>query len=159
MKTRQLGNSDLNITPIGVGAGPWAAANGNGVGVRRTTRIPSRRFTKLWITELTGDTAAVYGLGHSEEVVARALLGCSNKPYVFTKAERVWYEKGNITGSLKASSIREEVEASLCRLNLDTIDLYQINWPQPDEDIEEGWKEMLRLKEQGKVRYDSSPEP
>ncbi len=99
------------------------------------------------------DTAAVYGLGHSEEVVARALKGRSNRPYVFTKCERVWDEQGNIGGSLKAQSIRREVEASLRRLQVDIIDLYQVHWPEPDADIEEGWKEMLRLKEQGKVRY------
>jgi aryl-alcohol dehydrogenase-like predicted oxidoreductase len=99
------------------------------------------------------DTAAVYGLGHSEEVVAHALKGRSHRPFVFTKAERVWDRQGNIRGSLKAASIREEVEASLRRLKIDFIDLYQIHWPEPDEDIEEGWQEMARLKEEGKVRY------
>jgi aryl-alcohol dehydrogenase-like predicted oxidoreductase len=95
----------------------------------------------------------VYGLGHSEEVVARAFRGRSARPYAFTKCERVWDSKGQITGSLKASSIRRECEASLRRLKLDVIDLYQIHWPEPDSDIEEGWTEMARLKEEGKVRY------
>ncbi len=99
------------------------------------------------------DTAAVYGLGHSEEVVAQALHGISDKPYVFTKCERRWGVDSQIFPSLKAGSIRQECEDSLRRLKVDVIDLYQIHWPQPDEDIEEGWTEMARLKEQGKVRH------
>lgn len=99
------------------------------------------------------DTAAVYGLGHSEEVVARALEGVTKKPYVFTKCERVWNEKGEISPSLKRDSIRKEVEASLRRLNLDAIDLYQMHWPEPDADIEEGWTAMAELKKEGKVRW------
>lgn len=97
------------------------------------------------------DTAAVYGLGHSEEVVARAIEGRARRPYVFTKCERVWNEKGEISGSLKADSIRRECEASLRRLKVDVIDLYQVHWPQPEEDIEEGWAAMAKLKEEGKV--------
>ena len=99
------------------------------------------------------DTAAVYGLGHSEEVVASALQGISNRPYVFTKCELVWDKSGKIVHSLKAESIRRECEASLRRLKTDVIDLYQIHWPFPDSDIEEGWTEMSRLKQEGKVRY------
>ena len=99
------------------------------------------------------DTAAVYGLGHSEEVVARALEGRSNRPYVFTKCERTWNESREIKPSLKADSIRKECEASLRRLKVDAIDLYQIHWPQPEEDIEEGWGELARLKQEGKVRW------
>ncbi len=98
------------------------------------------------------DTAAVYGLGHSEEIVARALEGVSDRPYVFTKCERVWNEKGEIGKSLKAESVRRECEASLSRLKVDTIDLYQVHWPEPDEDIEEGWTELAKLKSEGKVR-------
>jgi aryl-alcohol dehydrogenase-like predicted oxidoreductase len=85
--------------------------------------------------------------------VARALEGRSNKPYVFTKCERVWDKDGKISGSLKADSVRRECEASLRRLKLDVIDLYQIHWPQPQEDIEEGWTAMAKLKEEGKVRW------
>jgi aryl-alcohol dehydrogenase-like predicted oxidoreductase len=99
------------------------------------------------------DTAAVYGLGHSEEVVARALEGTPHKPYVFTKCERVWNERGELGGSLKAASLRRECEASLRRLKVDVIDLYQIHWPLPEEDLEEGWTTLAKLKEEGKVRY------
>lgn len=99
------------------------------------------------------DTAAVYGLGHSEEVVGRALEGLPRRPYVFTKCERRWNERGELSGNLKADSLRRECEASLRRLNLDVIDLYQIHWPQPEEDIEEGWTTLTKLKEEGKVRY------
>jgi len=98
------------------------------------------------------DTAAVYGLGHSEEIVARALDG-RPRPYVFTKCERAWDEQGRIAGRLKAESVRRECEDSLRRLKTDAIDLYQIHWPEPDADVEEGWTEMARLKEEGKVRW------
>jgi aryl-alcohol dehydrogenase-like predicted oxidoreductase len=98
------------------------------------------------------DTAAVYGLGHSEEVVGRAIQGVSPKPYVFTKCERTWDSTGQIIKSLKKDSIQRECEASLKRLNIDRIDLYQMHWPEPDEDLEEGWEAMVRLKDAGKVR-------
>jgi aryl-alcohol dehydrogenase-like predicted oxidoreductase len=99
------------------------------------------------------DTAAVYGLGHSEEVVARALAGRSNRPYVFTKCSRVWDDAGEISSGLKADSVRRECEASLRRLGVDTIDLYQIHWPMPDEDVEEGWGTLAKLQQEGKVRW------
>lgn len=154
MQTRQLGNSDMKLTAIGVGA--WAIGGGGwafGWGPQDDSESVDAIRAALdqgmnWI-----DTAAVYGLGHSEEVVAKALEGRSDRPYVFTKCERVWNEKREIGKSLKAESIRRELEDSLRRLKLDVIDLYQIHWPEPDEDIEEGWTEMARLKEQGKVRY------
>lgn len=154
MQTKQLGNSDLKITPIGLGAwamggGGWQWSWGPQDDEDSITAIHEALDHGInWI-----DTAAVYGLGHSEEVVARALRGSSIRPYIFTKAERVWDENGNISGSLKAESIRKEVEASLRRLQIDVIDLYQIHWPEPDEDIEEGWSEMLHLRAEGKVRY------
>ena len=97
------------------------------------------------------DTAAVYGLGHSEEVVARALKTTSHKPYIFTKCGLVWDEKREVSNSLK--HIRREVEDSLRRLATDTIDLYQVHWPKPEEEIEEAWGVMADLKKQGKVRW------
>jgi aryl-alcohol dehydrogenase-like predicted oxidoreductase len=151
---RQLGNSDLRISPIGIGA--WAIGGGGWAGSMGPQddgdSIPAIHAAldqgMNWI-----DTAALYGLGHSEDMVARALASRSPRPYIFTKCERVWGEKGKIGASLKASSIRNECEGSLQRLKIDAIDLYQIHWPEPDEDIEEGWTELARLKEQGKVRY------
>jgi aryl-alcohol dehydrogenase-like predicted oxidoreductase len=154
MQKKRLGNSDMELTPIGVGA--WAMGGGGWAfawGPQDDDDSIQAIHTALdggvnWI-----DTAAVYGLGHSEEVVARALEGRSNRPYVFTKCERVWNEEGRISANLKADSIRRECEASLQRLKVDVIDLYQIHWPQPEEDIEEGWEAMSRLKEEGKVRW------
>lgn len=154
MEKRRLGDSDLMITPIGIGAwamggGGWQFAWGPQDDKDSIEAIHAALDKGInWI-----DTAAVYGLGHSEEVVARALEGRSNRPYIFTKCERVWDENGKISGCLKRDSIRREVEASLRRLKVDVIDLYQIHWPQPDEDIEEGWETMAELKKQGKVRW------
>ena len=154
METRVLGNSNLQITRIGVGA--WAMGGGGwtwswGPQDDEASIAAIKQALDLGINWI--DTAAVYGLGHSEEVVARALKGRSNRPHIFTKCERVWDERGKIGGSLKAESIRRECEASLRRLQMDVIDLYQIHWPEPDADIEEGWTEMARLREEGKVRF------
>jgi aryl-alcohol dehydrogenase-like predicted oxidoreductase len=154
MNTKQLGNSDLNITPIGFGAwaiggGGWEFSWGRQDDGESIAAIKAALDAGVnWI-----DTAAVYGLGHSEEIVARALEGVGNRPYVFTKCSLVWDEKRKIGNCLKAESVRRECEASLKRLKLDAIDLYQIHWPVPDEDIEEGWAAMSRLKEEGKVRH------
>ena len=118
------------------------------------TATRSLRFTRRLTPGLNWiDTAALYGLGHSEEMVARAIQDRSPKPYVFTKCERVWDKDRNIGACLKAESVRRECEDSLRRLKIDTIDLYQIHWPEPDRDIEEGWTELARLKEEGKVRW------
>src|SRR5690348_9610638 len=154
MQKRRLGDSDLELTPIGVGAwamggGGWAFAWGPQDDAASIAAIHTALEGGVnWI-----DTAAVYGLGHSEEVVARALEGRRERPYVFTKCERTWDENRQIKPSLKAESIRRECEASLRRLKVERIDLYQVHWPQPDEDIEEGWSEMAKLKQQGKVRW------
>ena len=154
MQTKQLGNSDMHLTPIGIGAwamggGGWAFAWGPQDDDDSVAAIHAALDAGInWI-----DTAAVYGLGHSEEVVARALKGRSRKPFVFTKCERLWNERREIGKSLKADSIRREVEASLRRLQLDAIDLYQIHWPEPEEDIEEGWTAMAQLQREGKVRW------
>ena len=99
------------------------------------------------------DTAAVYGLGHSEEVVGKAVKGMASRPYIFTKCERIWNERGEIAKSLQADSVRRELEASLRRLQIERIDLYQIHWPEPDEQIEEGWSTLAKLKTEGKVRH------
>jgi aryl-alcohol dehydrogenase-like predicted oxidoreductase len=154
MTKRKLGNSDMELTPIGVGA--WAMGGGGwkfGWGPQDDAESEAAIHAALdhginWI-----DTAAVYGLGHSEEVVARALAGRTNRPYVFTKCERVWNEKGEISGVLKADSVRRECEASLRRLAVDTIDLYQVHWPEPETDIEEAWGCLAKLREEGKVRW------
>jgi aryl-alcohol dehydrogenase-like predicted oxidoreductase len=154
MQTRQLGNSDLNITPVGYGA--WAIGGAGwqfGWGSQDDSDSVGAIHAALdagvnWI-----DTAAVYGLGHSEEIVARALKGRSARPYVFTKCSLLGDERGNVVNNLKAASIRQEVEASLRRLKTDVIDLYQIHWPNPDADIEEGWTAMAQLRAEGKVRY------
>ena len=144
----------MDLTPIGIGAwamggGGWAFAWGPQDDDQSIAAIHEALDRGVnWI-----DTAAVYGLGHSEEVVARALAGRANRPYVFTKCERIWNDKGEISGSLKADSIRRECEASLRRLKIDVIDLYQVHWPQPPEDVEEGWTTMAKLKEEGKVRW------
>jgi aryl-alcohol dehydrogenase-like predicted oxidoreductase len=156
MQTRQLGNSDLAITPIGFGA--WAIGGGGwafGWGPQDDADSIAAIHEALdcgvnWI-----DTAAVYGLGHSEEVVAEALAGISaeRRPYVFTKCARVWDEQRQIGKSLKADSIRRECEASLRRLQVDVIDLYQVHWPEPPEDIDEGWQAVQQLKAEGKIRW------
>jgi aryl-alcohol dehydrogenase-like predicted oxidoreductase len=154
METKQLGNSDLSLTPLGIGA--WAMG-GNGWAFGWGAQDDADSIAAIrealdrglnWI-----DTAAVYGLGHSEEVVAKALEGVTNKPYVFTKCERTWNENREIVKCLKRDSIFREVEDSLRRLKVDTIDLYQIHWPEPDEDLEEGWTAVAELKQQGKVRH------
>jgi aryl-alcohol dehydrogenase-like predicted oxidoreductase len=154
MLKKRLGNSDMELTPIGVGAwamggGGWKFAWGPQEDHDSIHAIHAALDHGInWI-----DTAAVYGLGHSEEVVAKALEGRSPRPYVFTKCERTWDENGQIKGVLKADSVRRECEASLRRLKVDVIDLYQIHWPDPDADVEEGWEMMAQLQKEGKVRW------
>jgi aryl-alcohol dehydrogenase-like predicted oxidoreductase len=156
MQTRPLGNSDLEISPVGFGA--WAIggpgwAFGWGPQDEGDSIAAIREALDLGINWI--DTAAVYGLGHSEQVVARALDGmaAAGRPYVFTKCSRVWDEHRTIGRSLKAASIRRECEASLRRLDVETIDLYQVHWPEPDEDVEEGWATLDALRREGKVRW------
>jgi aryl-alcohol dehydrogenase-like predicted oxidoreductase len=154
MQTKRLGNSDLYVSPIGVGA--WAMGGGGwkfawGPQDDHDSIAAIRAMLERGVNWI--DTAAVYGLGHSEEVVARAVEGFSPRPYIFTKCERTWNERGEIIPCLKADSVRRECEASLRRLKVDCIDLYQIHWPEPDEDLEEGWAELARLQKEGKVRW------
>jgi aryl-alcohol dehydrogenase-like predicted oxidoreductase len=150
--TRQLGNSDLQLTAIGFGAwaiggGDWQYAWGPQEDKQSIEAIHRALDAGInWI-----DTAAVYGLGHSEEVVGTALKSTGAKPYIFTKCAMTWGEDRKIVQTLK--KIREEVEGSLRRLGVDIIDLYQIHWPVPDAEIEEGWTTMAELQHEGKVRY------
>ena len=157
MQTRTLGNSDLQITRVGYGA--WAVGGSGwqfawGSQDDNDSIAAIHRALELGVNWI--DTAAVYGLGHSEEVVARALKSWSGaRPYVFTKCALRWDAKGQVQKVLKADSIRREVEDSLRRLSLDVIDLYQIHWP-PDPDspeLEEGWPTLADLKREGKVRW------
>ncbi|MGA8151582.1 MAG: aldo/keto reductase [Terriglobales bacterium] len=157
MHTKQLGNSDLHITPVGYGA--WAIG-GSGWQFAWGSQDDNESIAAIhqalelgvnWI-----DTAAVYGLGHSEEVVSRALKSWSGpKPYVFTKCGLRGDKQGNVQPVLNAAFIREEAENSLRRLNLDVIDLYQIHWPpNPDSpELEETWSTLADLKREGKVRW------
>ena len=153
MKTKRLGNSDLNITPIGFGA--WAIGGsgwefGWGEQDDKASITAIHRALELGVNWI--DTAAVYGMGHSEEVVAAALKSWSGpRPYVFTKCGLPWNDEGYVHRNLKANSIRHECENSLHRLKIDRIDLYQIHWPS--EDLEEGWGEMAKLQKKGKVRW------
>ena len=153
-QTRQLGNSDLHLTLLGYGA--WAIGGGNwefawgaqddDQSVRTIERALDAGIN--WI-----DTAAIYGLGHSEEVVGRALKYATGEPYIFTKCSMRWNADRQIYRSLKRASLEEEIENSLRRLGVDTIDLYQVHWPNPEDEIEEGWETLAQFKEQGKVRY------
>lgn len=157
METRKLGNSDLQITRVGYGA--WAIGGSGwqfawGSQDDNDSIAAIHRALELGVNWI--DTAAVYGMGHSEEVVGRALNEWRGpRPYVFTKCGLRWDAKGNVTKVLSADSIRREVEDSLRRLSLDVIDLYQIHWP-PDPDsgaLEEGWSTLADLKREGKVRW------
>ena len=154
MEKHRLGSSDLLITRIGVGA--WAIGGGNwefGWGAQEDAQSVAAIEAALDAGVNWVDTAAVYGLGHSEEIVARAVAGRTAAPLVFTKCSMVWGAERKISRSLKRESLARECEASLKRLKRETIDLYQIHWPDPEPDIEEGWMELARLKEQGKVRW------
>jgi aryl-alcohol dehydrogenase-like predicted oxidoreductase len=155
MKTKVLGNSDLHITPIGFGAwavgGDWQFGwghqdDGDSIGAILTALENGVN----WI-----DTAAVYGLGRSEEVVAEALRQWSGpRPYVFTKCGMVWDESRKVDYSLKAASVRRECENSLRRLGVEVIDLYQVHWPSDDlAETEEGWRELVKLRDEGKIRW------
>lgn len=143
----------MQITPLGLGA--WAMGGGGssfswGPQDDKESIKTINRGLDLGINWI--DTAPVYGLGHSEEIVGKAIKERAEKPYIFTKCSLVWDNRREISNSLKANSIRREVEASLKRLDVDVIDLYQIHWPTPEADIEEGWETMARLKKEGKVR-------
>src|SRR6266516_1398703 len=153
MKTKRLGNSGLSITAVGFGA--WAIGGsgwefGWGEQDDKASVAAIHRALELGVNWI--DTAAVYGMGHSEEVVAFALRTWpGSRPYVFTKCSLRWDEQGYVHRSLAADSTRRECEDSLRRLNVDVIDLYQIHWPT--EQLEEGWTAMAQLQKEGKVRW------
>lgn len=155
MQKRKLGWTDLELSVIGLGT--WAAGGGNwkfGWGPQDDEDTIKTIHEALdcginWI-----DTAAVYGLGHSETVVGKAVKGIRDKVIIATKCERQWKADGSeIFGVLKKKEIKRECEDSLLRLSTDRIDLYQIHWPQPEEDIVEGWEAVNELIKEGKVRY------
>lgn len=157
MQTRKLGNSDLRITPVGFGA--WAIGGSGwefawGPQDDADSIAAIHRALELGVNWI--DTAAVYGLGHSEEIVARALKEWRGaRPYVFTKCVLRWSEKGKIWKEFSPESIRRECEDSLRRLQVETIDLYQMHWP-PDEGkpgLEEAWQTLAALKSEGKLRW------
>lgn len=154
MQTKKLGWTDLNLSIIGVGT--WAIGGGGweyswGPQDDRESISTIRHALEKKINWI--DTAPVYGLGHSEEVVGQAIKGLRDKLIIATKCGLVWDKDGNISHHLKKESIRSEIEASLGRLEIDVIDLYQIHWPDPDEEIEEAWSTIADLIKEGKVRY------
>src|SRR3954452_24834955 len=154
LKTTQLGTTDLEITRIGFGA--WAIGGGGwefGWGPQEDDESVAAIHRALeqginWI-----DTAAAYGFGHSERVVGRALEGLAERPYVCTKGSLLEGPGRRVVHSLRRDSLIREAEASLQRLGVDAIDLYQIHWPDPAADIEEGWAALAELKERGLVRH------
>ena len=153
MRTRRLGNTDLELTVVGLGTwaigGPWQF--GWGPQDENEAIAAILKAIDLGINWI--DTAAIYGCGHSEELVGKALKQTKIRPIIATKCSLLWNEKREKIGCLKAESIRKECEDSLKRLGIEIIDLYQMHWPDPENDIEEGWGEMARLQKQGKVRY------
>jgi aryl-alcohol dehydrogenase-like predicted oxidoreductase len=154
VSTTELGQTGLEITRVGFGA--WAIGGGDwefGWGAQNDAESVAaiERALELGVNWI--DTAAAYGLGHSEAIVRQALEGVDRRPYVFTKAGLVDGGGGRVVNNLKRDSIRREVEASLTRLGVDAIDLYQIHWPRPDGDVEEGWSALAELKDEGLVRH------
>ena len=154
VRTTQLGATGLEITRVGFGA--WAIGGGGwefGWGPQEDEESIAaiHRAVELGVNWI--DTAAAYGFGRSEQVVGRALKGLDQRPYVFTKASLVEGPRRRVVHNLKRDSILREAEASIGRLGVEAIDLYQIHWPIPEEDIEEGWATFAELKEQGLVRH------
>ena len=153
MRSKKLGRSEMAITRIGLGAwaigGSWEwgwGAQDDQESIRTIHSALERGIN--WI-----DTAPVYGLGHSEEIIGQALSESQYEPYVFTKCGLIWNDQGHVSNCLKATSVRKEVEDSLRRLRVDVLDLCQIHWPKPDADIEEAWTALAELQAEEKVRY------
>jgi aryl-alcohol dehydrogenase-like predicted oxidoreductase len=154
LRTVELGRTGMQITRVGMGAwaiggtGWWHAWGAQDDDESIATIRQGFALGINWV-----DTAPIYGLGHSEEVVGRALEGLEERPYVFTKASLLDGGDGSVRHNLKRDSLLREVEASLSRLRVDAIDLYQVHWPDPDEDVEEAWTTFAELKAQGLVRH------
>jgi aryl-alcohol dehydrogenase-like predicted oxidoreductase len=154
LRTVELGRTGMHITRVGMGA--WAIGGAGwwhawGAQDDEESIATLRRGFELGINWV--DTAPIYGLGHSEEVVGRALEGLAERPYVFTKASLLDGGDNSVRHNLGRDSLLREVEASLTRLRVDVIDVYQVHWPDPDEDVEEGWATFAEIKEQGLVRH------
>lgn len=154
LKTAELGGTGMEIARVGFGA--WAIGGGGwefGWGPQQDDESIAAIGRALELGVNWIDTAAAYGFGRSEEIVGRALAGVSDKPYVFTKCSLIDDGTRHVRHVLKRDSVLREAEASLRRLGVDAIDLYQIHWPNPEPDIEEGWSALAELKEQGLVRH------
>ena len=156
MQTRTLGNSDLKFSVIGLGT--WAIGGGEwqfGWGPQDESEAVACIVRAIELGVNWIDTAAIYGHGQSELLVGKALkeISPSNRPIIATKCGRTSLTDGGIGKSLRRDSVIAECEASLRRLAVDCIDLYQMHWPEPDEEIEEGWSTLVDLKQQGKVRH------
>lgn len=154
LRTSPLGDTGLEISRVGFGA--WAIGGGGwefGWGPQQDDESIAAIHRALELGVNWIDTAAAYGFGRSEEIVGRALRGLPERPYVFTKSSLLDDGTRHVRHMLKRDSILREAEGSLRRLGVDAIDLYQIHWPIPDEDIEEGWAAMATLKERGLVRH------
>ncbi len=154
LPTTQLGQTGLEITRVGFGA--WAIGGGGydwGWGTQQDGESIAAIHHALELGVNWIDTAAQYGFGHSEQVVGRALAGLDERPYVFTKCGQPEGPGRTTVQSLRRDSLRRELEGSLSRLGLDAMDLYQIHWPIPAEQIEEGWSTLAELKEEGLVRH------
>jgi aryl-alcohol dehydrogenase-like predicted oxidoreductase len=154
LRTGPLGDTGLEISRVGFGA--WAIGGGGwefGWGPQQDDESIAAIHRALELGVNWIDTAAAYGFGRSEEIVGRALRGLPERPYVFTKSSLLDDGTRHVRHVLKRDSILREAEGSLQRLGVDAIDLYQIHWPNPDEDIEEGWAAMATLKERGLVRH------
>ena len=154
MQTNPLGNCGLQLSVIGLGT--WVMGGGDwkfGWGPQDDAESIETIHRALALGINWIDTAPAYGLGHCEEVVGRALRGLKQRPLIATKCGRVWDEQRQLSPRLKRQSVQAELEASLRRLEIDVIDLYQMHWPQPDEDIEEGWQTVADFVRQGKVRH------
>ena len=153
MQKRRLGSTDLELTTVGLGTwamgGPWQFGWGPQDDAEAIAAILKALEMGInWI-----DTAPAYGLGHSEELIAKVLKQTGRKPIIATKCGILWNDKKEKVTCLKKDSVRTECHDSLKRLNVEVIDLYQMHWPDPDEDVEEAWEEMARLAAEGKVRY------